>query len=353
MQERDRPTVVHEELLQNENRDTLVAVGEECCRTLMRDARKWGWVVDTPGLDRMQDVTEFRHVPPLFRKPSVVVAAPYARKFESPEVSLQTLGNHWKHASRRLQPAEALFCRRAIEMGGLFDILRIQRNRLYHERGDIGLDDAGVLASSVLLLVKLAGSDLVEPERLEPLSDFSRRALMVLYSNGTPPDDTAEDGTANEATEDVAPSADHMEVLTRIERNQEALFGVIDSLASAISPLMAEPGDAEAVSDPDSDALDDAPSVAATSLSQRRKALLRLRNRIDMENDIKPWENICQGPIVDALLAREEDGRGIRELNLLSDVLEFRRKYDRHSAVMERLMERYGEEMLRLLAGDF
>ena len=123
-------------------------------------------------LDRMQDVTEFRHVPPLFRRPAVVVAPPHAREFKSPEVSLQTLGNHWKQASRRLQPTEALFCRRATEMGGLFDTFRIQRNRLYHERGDIGPEDAGVLASSVLLLVKLAGSDLVEPERLEPLSDF-------------------------------------------------------------------------------------------------------------------------------------------------------------------------------------
>lgn len=46
-------------------------------------------------------------------------------------------------------------------MGGLFDTFRIQRNRLYHERGDIGPEDAGVLASSVLLFVKLAGSDLV------------------------------------------------------------------------------------------------------------------------------------------------------------------------------------------------
>lgn len=47
------------------------------------------------------------------------------------------------------------------------------------------------------------------------------------------------------------------------------------------------------------------------------------------------------------------DGALSDELDLLSDVLEFRRKYDRHSAVMERLMERYGEEMLGLLAGDF
>ena len=49
MQERNRATSVHEVLLQNENRDTLVAVGEECCRMLMRVARKWGWVVDTPA----------------------------------------------------------------------------------------------------------------------------------------------------------------------------------------------------------------------------------------------------------------------------------------------------------------
>ena len=217
---------------------------------LMRAARKWGWVVDTPGLNRMEDVTEFRHVPPLFRRPSVVVAPSHAREFESPEVSLQTLGNHWKQASRRLQPTEALFCRRATKMGGLFDIFRIQRNRLYHERGDIELEDAGVLASSVLLLVRLASSDLVEPERLGPLAHFSRRTLMFLYSSGAgaPSDDTAEDGTANGAGEDAAPSADHMEVLTRIERNQQSLLGAIDSLPSAVCALMEERRDVEAVS---------------------------------------------------------------------------------------------------------
>lgn len=347
----NRPAAVHEELLQNANYDTLLAVGEECYRVLVRAAKKWDWVADTPGLDRMQDVTEFKHVPPLYRRSSVVVAPSHAHDFRSTEVSLQTLGNHWKRATRRLQSAEALFCRRATEMGDLFDTFWTQRNRLYHERGDIGLEDAGVLASSVLLLVKLAGSDLVEPERLEPLSVFSWRALGVFFSNGAPSGDTGEAGTVGEPGEGAASWAEHMDVLARIERNQESLLAQIDGLPPAIYTLMEDRDTAPAVSNPSADAVDDAPDVPVSSLSQRRDALMQLRNRIYMQHDIEPWHNICQRPIVDALLAREKEGRGIRVLADLFEVPEFKIKYERHPSVMKPLVEAYGREMIRLVAG--
>lgn len=175
---------------------------------------------------------------------------------------------------------------------------------------------------------------------------------MVLHSNGAPSGDTGDDRAADETGEDAAPWADHRDVLARIERDQQSLLAQIDRLPTAICALMEERRDAQAVSNSESDAADDAPRVAVTSLSRRREALLQLRNRIYMENDIEPWHNICQKPIVDALLALEEQGREIRELDDLFGVPEFKIKYERHPDFMKRLLEAYGEEMLRLLAGD-
>lgn len=353
MQERNRPTAVHEKLLQNENHDTLLAVGEECYRLCLLSAKKWGWADQTPDPDGTLEVTEIRHVSPLFRKRSIVPAASHANLFGSAEVSLQYLGNRWKQGSHSLEKeAEALFCRRATEMGVLFDTFRIQRNRLHHDRGDIGLEDAGVLASSVLLLVKLAGGDLVEPERLEPLSVCSRHMLRSLHSNGAPFGDPVEGSAADEPDEGTVPKSDYEEVLERIERDQQSLLAQVDRLPTAVCKLMEERRVADAASDPGSDAPDDAP-VSVTSVSRRRTALLQLRDRISREKKgIKAWENICQRPIVDALLAREKDGRAIRERSDLYDVPAFRLKYDRHSGIMEPLMEAYGKEMLHILAGD-
>ena len=142
-----------------------------------------------------------------------------------------------------------------------------------------------------------------------------------------------------------------MDVLARIERNQESMRAQIDSLPPAIYALMKEREDALADSNSSADAADDAPKVPVSSLSRRRDALMQLRNRIYMQHDIEPWHNICQRPIVDALLAREKEGRGIQVLADLFDVPEFKVKYKRHYSVMKPLVEAYGREMLRLVAG--
>ena len=368
-----RATAVHEELLQNENCETLVEIGDDCFRKLLLILKQWGWAEETPD---PYSVSELRQIPDLFRRRWITVGAkrPELSELVGRPASVQDFGHTWKRAKRPLSGSELLFCRRATDIGPLFENLRNERNRLYHDAEAIGSEHAAFLASTVLMLVAVVGRQVeIEPARLDALSACSRYALQTLYAEGQP-----QEHAAPASSQVPAPSAAPVSVpppveeiseplparvsscaaegnglFQRIESGQQDLCKQIDRLPGLLMSLLDErrvSGTRPSVLDvPQDDGMD--LELPSAGVSGRRQALRALRDRIRDETGVDPWENICQLPIVDALLRRKRDGFPVHRREDLFDTPEFRRKYDRHAAVMERLLGKYGGELLRLL-GD-
>lgn len=367
-----RALAVHEELLQRENCETLVEIGDDCFRKLLVILKQWGWAEEIPD---PYSVSELRQIPDLFRRRWITVGAkrPELSELVGRPASIQDFGHTWKRAKRPSSGSELLFCRRSTDVGPLFENLRNERNRLYHDAAAIGSEHAAFLASTVLMLVAVVGRQVeIEPVRLDALSACSRRALRTLYADGQPQEQSAPasspvsapvtapafvppsvEGISKPLPARVSCAADGNGLFQRIESGQQDLCRQIDRLPGLLMSLLDERRVSEArpsVPDVLRDEGVDLESPSA-EFSRRRQALRALRDRIRDETAVDNWQNICQLPIVDALLRRKRDGFPVHRRKDLFDTAEFTRKYDRHTAVMERLLGKYGGEMLRLL-GD-
>ena len=99
--------------------------------------------------------------------------------------------------------------------------------------------------------------------------------------------EAGEPSDADDTGEGADSWAAHMDGLARIERNQESVLAQLDGLPPAIYALMEDRDNALAVSDSATDPAEDTPTVSVSSLSPRRDALMQLRNRIYMEEDVQ------------------------------------------------------------------
>ena len=165
------------------------------------------------------------------------------------------------------------------------------------------------------------GLDVAPGDPLQTIGLETRfRHQERLYATNSHAESKAEEPTS---LEDIAVLM--KQLLDRLISDRDAIASRLDRLPVTVIKLVEDQSKRNGATEIHHDDHDAIPTSAppAGPGPQRRRILVGLRNRIRDEEKVEGYENLCQLPIVNDLIAIEQDGRPVRKTGRSIQIVSF------------------------------